>query len=151
MTSQNKISELINPYFLLGLVFISVIFIYSLGWCGLYSDLGFGIIIFLVSLIFTSLTLFFLTKKYISQKLKTSIEITQEEKHKLTKPIFLIVCFFLIEIFYNGYIPLFTAFNFSEGFEYRNFSFPILHLPFLGYISFIFLKASSNFIFIREK
>lgn len=151
MTSQNNISVLINPYSILCLVFISVILIYSLKWSGLYSDLGFGTIIFLVSLIFTSLTLFVLTKKNITHKLKNSIKNAQNERYKLTKPIFLIVSFFLIEIFYNGYIPLFTALNFSENFEYRSFSLPILHLPFLGYTSFIFLKASSNFIFIGEK
>lgn len=146
-------SLFLNPFSLLALTFFFISFAYSLGWSGLFLPLTIDTKIFLTVLVLLSLLLAILFNNKHFKRINNSINLleTNKEITPIRYEILIIISFFVLEVLYNGYIPVFRIVSAIEETDYRNFSIPILHIFYLTYMNYVFLKRSSNFIFLNSK
>ena len=122
---------LLNPYFVLSFCFILSYSATFLGWSDLFGDLN-----EVTNAIYLSVALFFFClslltyDKYKKNTIFKKICISPSDNLF----IFLIIGFFILELFYSGSLP-FLLDNYSDILDSK-FGIPILHGFFISYISY---------------
>lgn len=135
-----------NPYLIAGSAFLLSILTYFLYWSGIYPDLEFPVLAFFSFFIAGTFFLGFLLKDYF---LNSFVKAKRSLLISTCKPrdsyYFVILVIYLIEVTYNGGVPILRMIS-GENIDYRDFSFPVIHVFFVTFTSFCSLLAFLYFL-----
>lgn len=74
----------------------------------------------------------------------------QEEFRFSFKPLLLIILFFVVEVVYNGRVPLFEMIR-GRLYDYRDFTFPVVHVIFTSVTTFYCIKSYFDYLIYQNK
>ncbi|WP_312193289.1 hypothetical protein [Sphingobacterium sp.] len=141
---------LINPFFMFGMTFLSVLCFYQLGLSGLYSkDNGsvtafliviFSIISISMGLIFHPLSSFFLKSRVSNFKVN----------YKKNLSGYILLIGFALECINNGGIPLLMVLR-GNLYDYTQFGIKTFHVFYMGYLSAAAVINIERYVYTKDK
>jgi len=140
---------LYNPYIIAGFAFLFSFVTYCLYWSGLYPNLSYSLLIFIVLFISFNFLLGWIFKAgfYIAI-LKAKEEIKFSKLSPKPLHILIIIAIYIVEVIYNRGIPLVQMLA-GLNIDYRDFSFPGVHIFFTTFTSFF--SIYSYLWYLKEK
>lgn len=142
-----------NCYFTIGLSFFVSFILFYFKWSGIYPDVSTSLALFITG---SCGFLFFLgavLNPVIRKWFKTSSVNIQSESREFrfsARVLIAILLFFLIEVLYNGKIPLIEMIR-GNQYDYRDFTFPVVHVIFTSMTTFYCIKTFFNYLCFGER
>jgi hypothetical protein len=135
-----------TPFIALNLGFMIMLITYSFAWSGLYPSLTYDLIFFLLFFFLINFILHFYLKKMVTAKIDGCVEgIDKNGVFVSLRLFYLIILVFIIEVLYNKGIPLYKMIS-GEKIDYRDFSFPIIHIFFVTFSAYYSGKCFLSFL-----
>lgn len=139
---------LANPYIISGSAFLLSLITYALYWSGIYPELSGSLLFFLLT--FIGMT-FCIGLKVNGLFVNALTQAKEDLSSILEGPrnihICIILSIYVVEVIYNKGIPLIRMIQ-GENIDYRDFSFPVIHIFFTTFTSFFSLYS---FLFFLKK
>ena len=110
---------MINVFYMYGIIWLIILFLYKLGWSNLCIKLTPGILIFLFFSILSSMSFGYLNKKKLSIDIENKYEEERFNRNNFIITLILIILFLLSFVFSRN-VPLVNVF---KGFSYNSESF----------------------------
>ncbi|HCM8115893.1 TPA: oligosaccharide repeat unit polymerase [Klebsiella quasipneumoniae] len=142
-----------NLYFVVLFSFVISFALFLLKLSGIYPDTSFGFFLFFLSFLL-ALFIFGLFMSGSFRKWFALARVSVERKSEVYSfkywPIITILIFLVIEIIYNRKIPILEMLR-GNQYDYRDFTFPGLHVFFTSLTTFYCIKSFFNYIAFKEK
>lgn len=142
-----------NLYFVILFSFVISFALFLLKLSGIYPDTSFGFILFFFSFLL-ALFIFGLFMSGSFRKWFALARVSVDKNKDMYRfkywPIITILIFLVIEIIYNRKIPILEMLR-GNQYDYRDFTFPGLHVFFTSLTTFYCIKSFFNYLAFKEK
>lgn len=142
-----------NCYFAVGIALFLSFVLYSLRFSEIYPEVSTPLALFITGacglFIFMGSVLNPVIRGWF-RSAKRQILSEQEEFIFSSKSLLFIILFFVIEVLYNGRIPLVEMIA-GRQYDYRDFTFPVVHVVFTSVTTFYCIKSYFDYLIYRSK
>lgn len=144
---------LCNCYFTISISFLLSFVLFIMKWSGIYPDVSLSLTFFIIG---GCLFLFFIggvLNPVIRRWFSISNQNIENEYGNFNfsiKPLIGVMIFFLIEVAYNGKIPLIEMLR-GHQYDYREFTFPGIHVFFTSLTTFYCIKSFFDYLCFGTK
>jgi oligosaccharide repeat unit polymerase len=132
-----------NPFFVYVFAFSCVLGVYQLGWSGIYPELSLGLMVFF----FSTLCLALIFSFFISRSIQ------KIENYKVggmsTKIFFLLIFGFLVDIAYQGDVPLKMVIE-GGDYNYADFGIPTFHVAIVTFGGVFSVVRFSDYVYSKN-
>lgn len=142
-----------NCYFIIGIALFISFMLYSFQFSAIYPDVSGSLLLFIISSCGMFLCMGASLHPIIRTWFRNSKNNIVKEQGSFRfnyKPIAMIVLFFIVEVLYNGKIPLLEMVR-GNLYDYRDFTFPGVHVIFTSLTTFYCIKSYFDYLIHRKK
>ncbi|MCT6663643.1 oligosaccharide repeat unit polymerase family protein [Enterobacter mori] len=142
-----------NCYFIVCIALFFSFLLYCFQFSGIYPDVSGILLLFILGSCGVFLFMGCVMNPVIRTWFRNSKNAIANEQNNFRfsyKPIIMIVLFFVVEVLYNGKIPLVEMIR-GNLYDYRDFTFPGVHVIFTSLTTFYCIKSYFDYLIYRKK